>query len=214
METFFTADTHFDHPGVLLHCKRPWLKPEDLTPTGKWVSPEVKALRTKEMSEALIDNWNSTVGHKDQTVIVGDFAWRNHRSYVNRLHGKKILLIGSHDDMPQVSLQQFSEVHVLLRRRFAGHGFFIFHWPCMTWDQMHYGIIHLHGHCHARLPDRPNALICDVGVDVPEWNYSPVHVSRIIEKMKNKRFEKNRVNTERHVDIDEVLATDLDQTDE
>lgn len=200
METFFTADTHFAHPGILRHCRRPWLQPGDLDAQGKWVSKEIAAQRTAEMDEGLIERWNAVVQPKDQVIIVGDFAWKDHRRYINRLRGKKILLIGSHDDMPDISRQQFSEVHQMLKRRFAGHGFFIFHWPCMTWDQMHYGIIHIHGHCHARLPERPNALIYDAGVDVKSHNYAPINVLAIIEKMKTRQFEKNRVATETELD--------------
>ena len=195
METFFTADTHFDHPAVLRHCRRPWLKDGDLTADGKWVSKEISALRTEEMNDGLVDRWNAVVGHKDQVIIDGDFAWKNHRKHVNRLHGKKILIIGSHDDMPQISLQQFAEVHSFLKRRFAGYGFFIIHWPMMTWDQMQYGVIHIHGHCHARLPER-NVRMIDVGVDVKKWNYAPVNVLTIIEEMKTKPFERNRMASE------------------
>ena len=36
----------------------------------------------------------------------------------------------------------------------------------------------------------------DVGVDVKKWNYAPVNVLTIIEEMKTKPFERNRMASE------------------
>jgi calcineurin-like phosphoesterase family protein len=57
----------------------------------------------EQHDEALVDGWNSLVGKKDRTFIIGDFAWNNHKRYANRLNGKKILIAGNHDKMSQVS---------------------------------------------------------------------------------------------------------------
>ena len=184
MNTFLIADTHLNHASIMRHCRnRPWLRPGDIGPNGYWVSPEIREQRVQEMNEGLIDNWNRTVSRKDITIIDGDFAWKEHPKFIQRLNGKKILIIGSHDHMPQESLQQFSEVHQLLMRKIHKQPFFIFHWPCQTWQGIYYGTIHVHGHCHGRLPKREGVRMIDVGVDTEKSGFCPINVDSIIEDM-------------------------------
>ena len=45
------------------------------------------------------DNWNKMVGKKDRVIIVGDFAFANHVKWANCLNGKKVLILGNHDNM-------------------------------------------------------------------------------------------------------------------
>ena len=52
---FFTADTHWGHRNIIRYCQRPFADVE-------------------EMNEALITNWNSTVGKDDIVFHLGDFA--------------------------------------------------------------------------------------------------------------------------------------------
>lgn len=82
---FLTADTHFGHLGV---CK--FLNDEG----GKlrpWDTPE-------EMDEALVENWNKTVGAKDRVYHLGDVVI-NRRALItlSRLKGRLVLVKGNHD---------------------------------------------------------------------------------------------------------------------
>ena len=52
---FFTADTHWGHRNIIRYCQRPFADVD-------------------EMNEALITNWNSTVGKDDIVFHLGDFA--------------------------------------------------------------------------------------------------------------------------------------------
>jgi calcineurin-like phosphoesterase family protein len=61
--------------------------------------------------QALVDNWNHIVSKQDRVIIVGDFAFNNHRQYAQRLNGRKILVIGNHDAMNQEALGEFEQVH-------------------------------------------------------------------------------------------------------
>ena len=76
---FFTSDTHFNHTNIMKFCNRPWTNVND-------------------MNDELINNWNSVV-NKDSTIFhLGDFAWGNNwMPFLNKLNGKKILIIGNHD---------------------------------------------------------------------------------------------------------------------
>ena len=50
-----------------------------------------------------------------------------------------------------------------------------------------YKNVHLFGHSHSTLPDDPNSLSCDVGVDA--WNYAPVSFEQLQEVMAKKTFK-------------------------
>ena len=213
-ETWFIADTHFSHANILKHCKRQWLRDGDLDARGQWVNEAVKNTRCDEMNEGIAKSWNDTVGNKDTVYIVGDFAWTDHRKWINELNGKKIFIIGSHDKMPQDALDlfkadvpvdggedsikqaeiiktlvQFREVHWLLNRQVCGQWMTLCHWPMRTWQGKPHGSICLTGHCHHRLREtRPGqiggGLILDVGWD--GW-HRPISFYEVMSEMKKKK---------------------------
>lgn len=159
MNTFFTADHHFGHGSILKHCSRPWAT-------------------TAEMDEQLIANWNGMVTKKDTVIVDGDFAWKDHKKYINALNGKKTLIIGNHDKMDRASLEQFSNVigsnkqpgtlEMVLDSKLIVIG----HYRHLTWRASCHGSWHLYGHSHGRFQEADDLLACDIGVDV--WDYAPV----------------------------------------
>jgi calcineurin-like phosphoesterase family protein len=135
-----------------------------------------------EMNEALVKNWNGMVSVKDTVYIHGDFAWKNHTHWIAALNGKKVLIRGNHDKMPDVALKQFSEVHDVLWKVFYGrYMFWMSHYAHRVWRNSCHGSWHTYGHSHASMPEEPWRLACDVGVDA--WDYQPVHVDIIIKKL-------------------------------
>ena len=80
---FMISDTHFGDDGSIVKYEgRPFRNGE-------------------EMREALIANWNQTVGPQDTIYHLGDFASGLKReeikSILQRLQGRKILIMGNHD---------------------------------------------------------------------------------------------------------------------
>jgi len=77
---FFTSDHHFYHANVINYCARPFATVED-------------------MNEAMVKNWNETVGPDDTVYCLGDFsmAFRSVELFSNRLNGIKYLVPGNHD---------------------------------------------------------------------------------------------------------------------
>lgn len=155
---FITSDTHFDHGapggrfGILKHTSRPWSCVE-------------------EMNEALVKNWNTVVNRKATVYIVGDFAWKNHNRWISRLHGKKILILGSHDHMSQDVMKNFTEVHPVRAISLDGQRIWLQHCCPRVWERSHYGSPCLFGHSHGRL--RTYNLSRDVGIDTQDANYAP-----------------------------------------
>lgn len=77
----YIADLHFGHQSVINFDNRPFDN-------------------VKEMDRVLIDSWNRRVTKEDQVYIVGDFAYRNEKTfswYLKRLAGEKHLIVGNHD---------------------------------------------------------------------------------------------------------------------
>lgn len=179
---FFTADTHFGHDAIRIHCERPWKTVE-------------------EMDEALIDNWNNTITRGATIFHLGDFAFKNHEYYLKRLKGSKILIMGNHDSMNQKCKSYFKEIHNLLERRFNRQEVTLCHYRMMTWNKSNYGTWHLYGHSHSRMQEG-DSLCFDVGVDA--WDYSPIPYELIEYKMnllkltQKKQYRKNYAKQTKH----------------
>lgn len=76
---YYTSDLHLGHENIISICKRPFATVE-------------------EMDEILITNWNSVVKAEDTVFILGDLIYKNARApeyYLDRLKGKKVLILGS-----------------------------------------------------------------------------------------------------------------------
>jgi len=189
MNVFFTADTHFGHGpnklgygGIVFHANRPFKTVE-------------------EMDEALIANWNADVRQGDHVWICGDFAWRDQRKYLQRLNGKKFLILGSHDKMNQDTLRLFAEVHNgMATRNFGLNSIFILtHCAMRVWERSHYGSINLYGHSHGRLSEYNDKLQMDVGVDV--WNYKVVPLELIKMVMATRDYKERKGLTQEELNV-------------
>ena len=60
------------------------------------------------------------------------------------------------------------------------------HYAFRVWNKSHRGAWHLYGHSHGSLPDDPNSLSFDAGVDCHE--FTPISYERVKEIMAEKRF--------------------------
>lgn len=183
---FYTADHHFYHRNIMspAYCDRPY---NDLY----------------EMQEALIANHNEVVGKNDEVFFLGDVCMDMHRPkycpeqgvekhierVLRRMNGRKHLIMGNHDPRPLCDLdiwESASDYKVVNDR---GRKVVLFHFPIYSWEGRAKGAVHLHGHCHGTLKVQNMGDIahgsrgfwCDVGVDC--WDYKPVELNTIIDKM-------------------------------
>jgi len=165
MKYWFTADTHLGHGAIIRFCGRPFQSVE-------------------EMDEVLVRNWNSVVSPDDTIYHLGDFALGNLqrlRSYRERLRGRIILIRGNHDRRSEAFDSLFDEVHdlheITTSWRSKPLRIVLCHYALRVWSGSHYGAWHLYGHSHGKLPDDPQALSLDVGVDC--WSYRPISLDDI-----------------------------------
>ena len=131
---FFIADTHFGHANMIRLCHRPYASVE-------------------EMDEDMMRRWNAVVGTADDVYILGDFSYRGADpcTYLDRLNGRKHLIIGNHDRKPLDSPEfrrRFVEIKDVKTLVCGGKRIVLFHYPMAEWDGMYRGSIHFFGHIH------------------------------------------------------------------
>lgn len=167
---YFTADTHFYHKNVITYEQRPFQAAE-------------------EMNEALIRNWNAKVSPDDDIFILGDFTLKGPslaNALLERLQGRKYLIRGNHDGFAsRESLRPdaFVWVRDYFELSWEDQRFILCHYPLLSWNGMHRGAFHLHGHQHNKpyynKDNRHNNLRrLDVGVDAN--GMAPVSAEEII----------------------------------
>jgi len=182
MNTFLIADTHFNHPNIILHCNRkPWLYPNpNYNPSKpkhfKFNNP--LNVNIKAHDEALIENWNSMAKKEDHIYILGDFAFKNHNHFLMALNGHKYLIKGNHDKANQETYKNFTEVHEFgCHKQIMGYNITLCHYALRTWPGSYKGHSFLaYGHSHIRLPEFDNMLCGDVGVDGCGYGLWPFEV--------------------------------------
>jgi calcineurin-like phosphoesterase family protein len=180
---WFTSDTHWHHKNIIKYCNRPF---SDID----------------EMDEALIKNWNSVVAPQDTVYHLGDVLFGGESQagdLFRRLNGIIYFIEGNHDKtmsnfkkvMYRDIFQSFeNKIHFLGNLKkiaLFGQKIILCHYAMRVWDCCHHGSWNLYGHSHHTLPDDPNSLSLDVGVDC--HNYFPISFEQIKKIMSKKNFE-------------------------
>lgn len=165
---FFIADTHFNHDKIRVYCNRPFQS-------------------MQEADEIIIDNWNKVVKPGDIIYHLGDFAYGAHEivsKYRHRLMGKIHLIFGNHDYRNRIhNLKHlFSSTNDILEIQYNHQPIILCHYAMRVWGASHYNSIQLYGHSHGKLEGIGKQM--DVGVDCND--FTPIHIDKIIEIMKNK----------------------------
>lgn len=147
---YFTSDTHFNHDREFVYGPRGF---ESI----------------QEMNEALIKNWNETVGPEDDIYVLGDFFLGTDYDFINetldKLNGRIHLVVGNHDTPSKItwytSWNNIVEIADALRIRYKKREFFLCHYPVLTASleqDPKRAVINLFGHTHSKdkfYEDRP-----------------------------------------------------------
>ncbi len=79
---YFFSDAHFDHKNIIKYCNRPFNS-------------------TREMNQALVRNWQDSVGNNDTVFFLGDMSYGRDRNpidyWLSKLTGKISYIRGNHD---------------------------------------------------------------------------------------------------------------------
>lgn len=174
---FFTSDTHFSHGGIIEHCQRPFAD-------------------AQEMNEAIIANWNHTVGPDDIVFHLGDFCMGGAGEWnriLDRLNGRIYLVLGNHDlrnFRPSVAAR-FEHVALEMRIEVTDKMLFLNHYPFLCFDGGYEpDVWQLFGHVHTRAVNTgieasrlqylyPTQL--DVGVD--NSSFAPLSFAQVADRI-------------------------------
>lgn len=185
-DTYWTSDPHFNHAKIIEYCSRPYSSKE-------------------EMNEGLVKEFNQIVKPADTTYFLGDMSWGPFD--FDRLNGKKILILGNHDDPSKLS-PYFEEMHYYLELK----GFLpksnilaMMHYPIESWNKKFHGSVHLHGHTHGTL-DNSGMTRFDAGVDC--WNMKPFCFDEIKELIPIRKEQERAMKDELFKQLNERAERD------
>jgi calcineurin-like phosphoesterase family protein len=174
---WFTSDYHLGHFNILtLGRGRPF---EDIN----------------HMQEEIISRHNSVVRPGDLVYNLGDYGlklpWEKLYELRRRFIGNQFFIYGNHDSVTKQMIKHHPEVfvwahdlEVLKPKGYDIPPVTICHYAMRVWSGSHKGNWQLYGHSHGMLPELPNLLAFDVGVDC--WNYYPVSIEEVKKKMREK----------------------------
>lgn len=144
------------------------------------------------MNEAIISNWNAVVNPDDMVFHLGDFCFGKEDYmfdvYFKRLQGSIVFIKGNHDRIAWRNKHKFFAAHDSYHEvEIGGKDITLCHYAMRVWNKSHHGAWHLYGHSHGSLPDDPNALSFDCGVDC--FNYRPINFDEIGPIMAKKNWK-------------------------
>jgi calcineurin-like phosphoesterase family protein len=180
MSVFITSDTHFFHANIIKYCNRPFANPE-------------------EMNAVLVKNWNAKVDPHDEVYHLGDFALstpQQAEKIREQLNGNIFLVKGNHEHAALQAKQCFAWIRDVYELRVGKQALWLSHYAHRVWNKSHHGVWHLYGHSHGTLPDDPNSMSFDAGVDC--HNYSPLSMEEIAAIMAKKTFKPKDHHGESH----------------
>lgn len=173
---FLTSDPHWGHHNIIRYANRPFSSVE-------------------EMDLAMINNWNSVVSDRDEVYCHGDMFFHKGlgtvSSILGRLKGKIYLIRGNHDKIfkkePEL-LGRFEWIKDYFELRVNHILFTMFHFPILSWHEMHRRGIHTHGHSHGTI-DHLNEGTRRIDVGVDPQKFFPISIDSIINKMSTVTFK-------------------------
>jgi calcineurin-like phosphoesterase family protein len=162
------SDTHFSHNNILKFTDN----------VGKLVRPFQSVA---DMNETMVENWNRVVKPGDKVYHLGDVFFGSKPDFQTlwpRLHGRKRLIVGNHDDVRYLSSGAYFD-KVMMWRKFEH--LLLTHVPIhiSTLGESRFTgkeMINVHGHIHQnKSPDGPYKCVC-----VEQINYTPVNIEDLL----------------------------------
>lgn len=166
---WFISDTHFNHTNALNFLNKDGSKLRDFKSID-------------HMNEMMITNWNRRVHPSDIVWHLGDVffgAEDKGLKILDRLNGRKNLIVGNHDKLSGGFVKRFSRIELWLKCREEGIVFS--HMPLhqSTLAECGCEITNFHGHIHGNRSPNPTGKFQWVNMCVEQTGYKPLNLSEL-----------------------------------
>lgn len=169
---FFISDLHLMHENIIKYCDRPFKN-------------------AREMTERLIENWNSVVTDDDQIIFLGDFicGCKNPKIVSEEiyecLNGEKHFIRGNHDTDDKISekIPWYKNSENVYRTHYNGYDLIMSHYPFEFRKIMPLAnALYISGHTHN------TSFVIDinikaVNVSSEAVNYTPILFDDILKRL-------------------------------
>lgn len=168
-EVYVISDTHFYHKRIIELTNRPF-------------KDEV------EMSETILSNILKVDNEKNTLIFLGDWTWNMAAGFEiwEKIKSTKVFVKGNHD---KEFLRLYGHrlnclITPLYENKFGGKDITFSHYPMLTFNKSHFGAYNIYGHHHGNSLIREKFPGKRIDAGVESWNYSPVHIDTLLEKLR------------------------------
>jgi calcineurin-like phosphoesterase family protein len=174
-ETWFISDTHFGHKNIIEY------------------EPEARPFKdVKEMNEYIIHRWNDVVRDVDLVYHLGDFCFgKDNVDIAGRLKGRKILVMGNHDNYSSGHYSQYFQQLVGSKQ---WEGCILTHLPVHPNQLNERWKLNVHGHLHGKQIEKTIMELtpCEIIINDPNYfnvsceqnNLTPINADIIRERIR------------------------------
>lgn len=147
-----------------------------------------------EMDSFLESQWNKTVSPNDKVYLLGDVTLdRKNLSILDRLHGRKVLVMGNHDVFPMSEyMRYFKDVYGYY---VLSKNILLSHIPVHASSKYRYKAnVHAHVHQGCVQIERGGVMQPDpfyLNVSAEEVGYTPVSIEELLQRV----TETNRIHS-------------------
>lgn len=173
-----TSDHHFNHTNILNFTDKNGNKIREFHDVH-------------HMNEYMIERWNKLIKPEDKVYHLGDVYFGSREDAVKileRLHGKKRLILGNHDTVYGNNILQKYFQKIYMWRKWGEFGLLLTHVPVhesVLGESRFTGkrFLNVHGHIHQNpSPKGPYKCVC---VDHPGIDYMPVNIEDLAKLAKD-----------------------------
>lgn len=159
---YIISDTHFGHENILRFRD---------SNTNELIR---NFSDVHDMNEYIIDRWNKTVNDDDIVYHLGDVYFGKGWEVLDRLKGRKRLILGNHDNGKDQKLQKHFQ-KILMWRMFPEYNCLLTHVPVHE-SSLYKVQYNLHGHIHQQASPTDRHINCSVEVQ----DYMPKLITDLV----------------------------------
>ena len=163
MTIFVISDTHFGHANIL--------KFKDVNDNPLRVFESVE-----HMNETMVENWNRVVSDGDIVYHLGDVYFGKGHEVLDRLKGRKRLILGNHDNGKCQNLHRHFQ-KILMWRMFPEYNCLLTHVPVHV-SSLYKTKYNLHGHVHRNSVPEERYINCCVEM----LDFTPTPIESLVPK--------------------------------